>query len=471
MTTRLRFPPGPRGLPLLGSVLPMVRDPLAFFSKMTLEYGPLSHALVGGAHLYWVNDPSLIEDFVVGNHKSSIKDLPTRELKVLVGNGLLTSEGELWRRQRKLAAPAFQPRRITGYERAMVTCAERVFQGFGEGETRDFHVDSMRLTLEIAGETLLGVNTNDEAERIARVLEAALAYFGERLYSWRRLLPANFPTRGLRRFRKAKTELDAIVSSIVERARREANAADHLLARLIRARSDEGEAMSEQQLHDEALTMLLAGHETTALVLMFAVYALSRNTSARARLRDEIDAELGGRSVTAADLGRLPYVDAVIRETLRLYPPAYVFGREVLEPFELGGYTLPVGSQVLVSPYAMHRDPRYFPEPERFLPERWTTSEARALPRFAYLPFGGGPRICIGSHFALMEAALVLATLVQQVELEVPPSFELELAPVITMRSRTGLPVRVHRRTKLASSQPASPDADTSTATPSLAAS
>ncbi len=435
-------------MPLFGALFDLTRDPLAFCRTLSLDYGPLSHVRFLNVHVYMVNEPSLIEELLVGRHKSCSRDMPTRELKLLVGNGLLTSEGDPWKRQRKLAAPAFQPRHVAAYDGTMVSCAQRAFQAFADGESRDFHADAMKLTLEIAGRTLLGVHTGEEAERVARMLEEALPFFEERLYSWRGYLPPGFPTRRARRFRRAKAELDALVHSFVERARRESDTADHLLARLIRGSAEQGEPISAQQLHDEAVTMLLAGHETTALALTYGVYALARHPGAAARLSAEIDARLAGRPVRAADLEHLPYLDAVVRETLRLYPPGYVFGREVVAPFELGGYPLAPLDQVLVCAYGVHRNPSYFPEPERFQPERWLDGRARALPRFAYLPFGGGPRVCIGSHFAMMEASLLLATLIQQLDLQLSPGYELELAPVITLRPRGGMPVQVHRRAR-----------------------
>lgn len=444
-----RVPPGPRGVPLLGSYLSLISSPLAFYRSMTLDYGPVSHARFGKIDFFMPSEPSVIEDLLVGKHKHCVKDATTRMLYPLVGHGLLTSEGEVWKRQRKLAAPAFQPRRLTSYEEAMVACAREAFATFRDGESRDAHADIMRLTLDIVSRTLLGVNTRSEADRIAHALEVSLDYYERRLYSVRRMLPPSFPSLGKLRFRRAKAELDQIVHGIIERCRASAGEGDYLLARLIRARTEQGEAMSEQQLHDEAITMLLAGHETTALALMYCVYALSKSPASAERLRAEVDRELGGRAATGEDLARMPYLDAVLHETLRLYPPAYAFGREVTSEIELGGYRVPVGSQVVISPFGMHRNPRFFPDPERFSPERWLEGgTARSLPRFAYLPFGGGPRICIGSHFAMLEAGLVLATLVQELELDVPRDFTLALAPVITLRSRHGLPVRVRRRAR-----------------------
>jgi cytochrome P450 len=273
-----------------------------------------------------------------------------------------------------------------------------------------------------------------------------MAYFDKQLFSWHGVLPQWVITPERVAFRKAVGELDRIVYRMIERCRSGDAHADHLLARLAQARDDNGEAMSDAQLRDEAVTMLLAGHETTAIALSFAVYALSEHPESAARLRAELDDQLGGRPAVMADLPRLKYLDAVMRETLRLYPPAWLIGRELVQDLEIGGYTLRRGEQLMMSPYTVQRDARLFPDPERFLPERWLEPPATPLPKFAYFPFGGGPRICIGNHFAMMEIALVLATLMQQVELTVVPGFELKFSPVVTLRPAKGVPVLVRRR-------------------------
>lgn len=446
MTKTVRRPTGPAGVPVLGSLGSMIRRPLDFLTSMTLDYGPISYARFVKNHVYVLGDPALIEEFLVTQQKSSIKDPITHSLEPLIGQGLITSEGELWKRQRKLAAQPFAPKRLISYERPMVEAAERAFASYRHGETRDFHTAMMSLTLEIVSQTMLGVSTGEQSERISLALEHSLDYFEERLYSWGRLLPPKFPTPKQRRFVRAKRELDQIVRGIIERCRREDGSADHLLARLLRARTDDQQGMSDQLLLDEAVTMMLAGHETTALALTFAVYLLSSNPSVAARLQAEVDEHLGDRTVTAQDLEHLPYLDAVVRETLRIYPPAYAFARELVQPIELGGYTLPVGSHVIISPFGVHRNPGLYTDPQQFRPERWLSGETRELPRFAYLPFGGGHRVCIGNHFAQLEAGLLLATMVQRLELSVVPGFKLSLAPVLTLRSRHGLPVRVSKR-------------------------
>lgn len=457
MPQSLRVPPGLQGrLPLLGALPTLIIKPLDFYRRMTLDYGPISYAKLGKLKLYVLRDPDLIDELLVEHGKDCVKDAITRTLVPLVGHGLLTSEGELWRRQRKLSAQPFTPRRLVPHETAMVEAAELTCSELRDGEQRDFHRDAMTITLNIVCKTLLGEVSAHEASRIGAVIDVVLGYYEERLLSWGKMLPPSFPTFRQLRFFRAKRELDRIVRAIIARARQQgpSGSDNNLLAKLMASRTETGQAMDEQQLLDEVCTILLAGHETTALTLMYTVYLLSRHPEVAARVRDEVDRELAGRRATMDDLARLPYLDAVLRECLRLYPPAYAFARETVQEFELGGYRIPVGSQVVMSPFGLHRNPRYFPNPERFDPERWIGPDAAKLPRHAYIPFGAGHRVCIGSHFALMEAGLVLATMAQQVELTVPADFKMELAPVITLRSRHGLPVRVHRRAVRVKPQP-----------------
>jgi cytochrome P450 len=409
-------------------------------------YGPIAYTRIGGTRMYMLGDPALIEETLLGRYRECVKDAGTREVIPLVGLGLLTSEGELWKRNRKLASPPLSPKRIANYADTMVECTERMCESFRDGEVRDIHVDMMALTLEVVGKTLLGFDARGEAERIARILDVSMIYFDKQLRTWQGLLPKWVLTRDRIAFRKVLVELDQIVYGIIDRCRKSDHEAEHLLARLINARDEDGQAMSDTQLRDEAVTMLLAGHETTAIALSFAIYALSENPEIAQRLRDELDTKVSSRRLTLADLNALPYLDAVSKETLRLYPPAWAIGREVVTPFELGGYTLNPGAQIIMSPYTTQRDGRIFPEPERFKPERWLDGSTDDLPKFAYFPFGGGARVCIGNHFATMELKLLLGTLMQHVELKVLPGFKLKLEPIVTLRPKTGVKVRVHRK-------------------------
>lgn len=444
---RAARPPGPAGLPWLGTTLASNRDPLRWVCELGHGYGPISSTRFGPIRVYLVNDPELIESVLVGQHRDCIKDSWQRELSSLVGNGLLTSEGERWRHHRRLAAPALQPKRIANYAATMVECTDRFFARFANRERRRIEVDMSALTLEIAGKTLLGFDASGQTERVATILHAAGEHLTRQLYSFQAILPRWVPTPTRLRYRAAVSELDGMLYDIVRRCRSEAEPADHFLARLVAARSEDGQALTDVELRDEAVTMLLAGHETTALTLSFACHALATHPQVAAAVREEVDGVLGTRAVEFGDLPRMPLLDAVLRETLRLYPPAYLLGREVVNGFELGGYNVPVGTDLMMSPFSVHRDPRLHPEPERFDPERWLAPRAHALHRFAYFPFGGGPRVCIGSHFALLESAIVLAMLVQRFELEAVPGFALQLRPSVTLRPGTaGVQVELRRR-------------------------
>jgi cytochrome P450 len=433
-------------VPFLGALPELVRDPLAFLTRIEREYGPVAFTNFGRSPIFIVNDPLLVDELLIGQYKDCIKDLGTRQLIPLVGHGLLTSEGDAWRRNRKLASPPLQPKRIASYAQTMVHCAERELAAFRDDEVRDIHVDMMRITLDIVARTLLGSEARAESERIGEIMEAVIAYMDKQLNTWQGMVPLWVPTLARHRFARAVAELDTIVHRIIKRARAQGPDAEHLLARLANARDDQGETMTDTQLRDEAVTMLLAGHETTAIALSYLVYLLSENPAVAARLREEIDTQLGGRAPRMDDLPKLRYLDAVMRETLRLYPPAFAMAREVVRGFDLGGYHVPAGHQVLMSAYAIQRSAKLYAEPDRFVPERWLDGSTEQLPRFAYFPFGGGPRVCIGNHFAMMELALVGAVIVQQVELTVVPGFALELDPVVTLRPKHGVRVLVKRR-------------------------
>jgi cytochrome P450 len=306
-----------------------------------------------------------------------------------------------------------------------------------DGEVRDVSADLTALTLAIAGRTLLGADPSGEAATIGRAIEAFMSYYERRLYTLEGLLPTSFPTPARRRMRAAVEELDVAVRALISRCRSHGLGEDHVLSRLLHARDEQGHGMSEQQLRDEVVTMLLAGHETTSLTLTYALYLLAGHPEVRARLRSELAEATSTAGITAEP----PYLNAVVRETLRLYPPAYSIGREVVTPFEIGGYRPERGNEVMVSPYTLHRDPRWFPQPEHFRPERWLQT-AHALPKFAYLPFGAGPRVCIGNHFAMLEISIVLAEFVRRFEFERLPGFELELKPVVTLRPAGRVPLR-----------------------------
>jgi cytochrome P450 len=439
-----KLPPGPRGHPLIGNLWQLFREPFDFPLRCVRDYGDVVRLRLGPLVVYLINHPHDIEQVLRGDHRRFRKDRGTRLLSAVLGQGLVTSEGELWRRQRRLAQPAFQLDQVQKYAAVMSDCAARALREWRPGQTRDVHADLMRLTLEIVARALFGANVADQADRVGRALEAILEYFANpvALFPWLQWLP--LPV--IRRYRRAVRDLDALFYGTIARQRAGPAAGDDLLSRFLAARDEDGSRMTDRQLRDELATLFLAGHETTALALSFCFYLLARHPEADARLADELDEVLRGRPPSAADVPRLRYAEWVVKEAMRLYPPVPSIGREALADWEVGGYRLPRGSQLALLQWVVHRDPRWFADPEAFRPERWDNDLARRLPRGAYFPFGDGPRICIGNHFALMEAVLILAAVAQRYRLELAPGYTLDLLPSVTLRPKGGVRVVVHER-------------------------
>ena len=457
---------GPKPRRLTGHLADFRADRLGFFLRCAREHGDVVPLRLPGRPILLLSHPDLIEQVLVAQAGNFVKHFGLRMYKPILGDGLVTSEGSFWRRQRKLAAPAFQPGRLAAYAPDMVAAAARAADGWaaeataapGGSAARDVHDDLMRLTLDIACRTLFGADACPDPHAVGSAMERALAAIDAR---FARLLPIPdwLPTPANLRLRRAVRQLDGVVGGII--ARRRAAEGDSgggstgaaariapggggrtdLLSILLAARDDDGSPMTERQLLDEARTIFLAGHETTALALTYALYLLAAHPAAQTALRRELADVLGGRPPTHADLPRLIYAKRVVTEAMRLYPPADVLGREAVADCAVGGVRIPRGTTVFMSQWAVHRDPRYFPDPETFDPGRWTDAFERSLPRFAYFPFGGGPRFCVGQAFALAEAVLVLATVCQTVEFRPDPTFRLELWPSITLRPRRGVRV------------------------------
>lgn len=441
--TRPRMPPRVRELPVLGSTVELVRDSLGFLDRISAEYGDAVRFHIPGQHIYLFNHPDAIEQVLVTERDRLIKDKLTRELSLMLGNGLLVSEGAFWRKQRRLAQPAFHRERIAAYGDAMVSFAERAVSSWRAGETRDVHVDMMRLTLDIVAKTLFGVEIGDGD--VARRIGDALDVLMSRFSGIGNFVPMQLPTPGNLRTRRAIADLDAIVYGIIADRRRGGDQGD-LISMMIAATSDEDGAMTDVQLRDEAMTMVLAGHETTALTLSFALHLLARHPEVATRLADEVTTQLGDRPATAADLPKLEYADAVVREAMRLYPPGWALGREVTAPCVIGGYPVPVGTQLWVAQWVVHRDKRWFADPLAFRPERWANGFAKTLPKHAYFPFGGGPRVCIGNAFAMMEAVLLLVTVARRFSFSTLDDRPLALLPTITLRPKHGVTLKLASR-------------------------
>jgi len=433
------------GLPLLGNMISFRRDRLGMQRRLA-ALGPMARFHIGPLPIHVVSDAALAQEVLVDHADAFMK---SRGLSVfarpLLGDGLLTSEGLDHRRARKLLAPAFAARRIAGYADVMAAEAARTAAGWADGARTDLAADMMEMTLAIAGRTLFDADVRGDARVVAEALADAMQAMIDGLSSpWQ--VPYTWPIRRHRRMRRAVEMLDEIVYRIIRQRRATTGDRGDVLSMLLVARDDDGGGMTDRQVRDEVMTLLLAGHETTANLLTWTFYALARHPDVRARVEAEVDGALGGRTPTVDDLPRLPYVAMVLDEVMRLWPPAYTTGRTALRDVEIGGHRLAKGAGVLVNIYGIHRRPDYYPEPERFMPARMAPEAKKARPKGAYLPFGAGPRVCIGNHFALMEAQLAVAAIVQAARIELPDRRPAVPEPMITLRPRGGLPVRIRRR-------------------------
>jgi len=442
MPNPITRPPGPKGRHLVHSPLLGGAGPLINLPRMVREYGDISFWQFLYVSSYFFAHPNEIESVLVTHHRSFVKGIGTRANPEIFGNGLLTSEGEFWLRQRRLSQPAFHRSRIATYAEIMACEAERMSNGWRDGDEVDIHREMMQTTLAIATRTLFGVDLGPQMPVIAGALEAFIRQ-NAGVSVWQVIL--KLPTLKRWRYLRGVRALNEIVYGII-RERRASGMGDDLLSDLLRAQDVDGSFMSDQQLRDEVMTMLLAGHETTALALSWAWFLLASHPDAQAKLQDEVDHVLCGRLPTAADAGRLVYTNDVVRETMRLYPPAWVITRMAAEQVEIGGYIVPAGSNIIVSPWVTHRDARFFPQPDSFDPERWSGEREQLAPKFAYFPFGGGPRICIGNNFALIEAAILLAVVAQRFQISLAPGQTIEPLASITLRPRHGVRVRLRQR-------------------------
>jgi cytochrome P450 len=449
----MAYPPGPERGFFDGLHSPLRHDPLGFMSRVAREYGDMVCLRFLHFRTYLLFHPDQIEDVLVNNARKFIKGRILRANRHLFGNGLLTSEGEFWLRQRRMMQPAFHRARISRYASTMSECATGLVNSWHAGQRIDLHDAMMRLTLQIVGKTLFHADVERDAPQVGENLQVLL----EHTFDFRRLLltPYWVPTRRNLQARRAVRNLTQIIDRIIQERREAKEDSGDLLSLLIHAQDEDGSRMTTQQLRDEALTLFLAGHETTASTLSWAWLLLAQNPQAEEKLHAELDAVLAGRAPTLDDLGQLSYTNHVISESLRLYPPAWAQARLAIEDHELGGYPLRKGMGVAAVTWIVHRDPRWYHDPEQFLPERWEGDLLKKIPRCAYFPFGYGPRQCIGNSFALMEAALVLATVAQRYRFTVLPDHAVVPLASITLRPRHGLHVRVEERTPVQNAQPA----------------
>jgi len=436
-----------KGKPILGNLSEFRRDPVGFLMKIKREHGDLVLFYLGPRQIYFINNPDYIRDVLVTDSRNFIKSRGLQLAKRFLGEGLLTSEGEFHRRQRRLSQPAFHRQRINTYADAMVEYGRRTRERWRENETLDMSQEMMQLTLGIVGKTLFDADVEHEAREIGEAINGVMKLFDRITTPFPELLnklplPSNF------RFRRASRRLDETIFRIINERRKSGKDHGDLLSMLIEAQDTEGDgsSMTDQQLRDEAMTIFLAGHETTANALTWTWYLLSEHPEVETRLHEEIDRVLQGRLPNADDVPALKYTEMVLAESMRLYPPAWAMGRQPLNDYQIDKVTVPAGAIVFMSPFVMHHDERYYPDPFTFDPERWTAELRAARPKFAYFPFGGGPRVCIGEQFAWMEGILLIATIAQKWRMRLSPDQRVELRPMITLRPKYGMRMMLERR-------------------------
>lgn len=437
----MRLPPLPGA-----TLLAFRRDPIGALSRLARERGDVAAFELGRQRMVLLSHPDMVRDLLVTNSRNFVKGRALERARRVLGEGLLTSEGAYHLRQRRLAQPAFHRQRVAAYGEAMTRFAEEQSAAWASGQVVDLHAELMRLTLRVVGHTLFDRDTTADADDVGAAMNDLLGAFS--------LVPSplaglldSLPLPGNLRLRRALSRLDAIVYGMIAERRATGEDRGDLLSMLLLAEDPEGGGgMSDRQVRDEALTIFLAGHETTANALAWTFFLLSQHPAVAERLGQELDAALGGRAPSVADLPALRYAEMVFAEAMRLYPPAWIIGRRALGPFEAGGQVFAADTIALASQWVVHHDPRHFPDPFRFDPGRWTPEARAARPRFSYFPFGGGPRTCIGEPFAWMEGMLLLASLARRWRPALLPGQPVTLQPGITLRPRYGLPMRLEAR-------------------------
>jgi cytochrome P450 len=441
------LPPGPHGHFLLGNVREIQRDSIGFNMGMMRQYGDIVRVRVLTWPTYMVFHPDDVKRVLQENHKNYNKDVyNVTLLKPLLGQGLFTNDGESWLQQRRLMQPAFHRKRLATFGSLMTAAATSMLEGWQNADQPlDVAAEMMRLTLSIAGQALFSINLSDEADAVGQAFTAVRTLLTS--YLFQPMPPLSIPTPRNRRLKAAIHALDRVVQVIVNERRKQNSDRGDLLSMLMLARDEEtGEGMSDRQVRDEVMTLLLAGHETTANTLTWTWYLLSQHPDVEHRLHDELDRVLCGDLPALEHLPQLHYTHMVIEEAIRLYSPVFGFGRKAIGEDVLGGYHVPANTSIWLSPYVTHRHPDFWEKPEVFDPERFSPERSSGRPQYAHFPFGGGPRLCIGSNFAMMEAQLVLATIAQRYRLVLVPGHRVEPEVLLTLRPRCGLPMTIHPR-------------------------
>ena len=425
---------------MLGLLPAFRRDPPGTLLQLAREYGDVVYFRLGPQRAILFNRPTHVQDLLITNAHKFTKSRLLQRAKILLGEGLLTNEGKFHLRQRRLAQPAFHRDRLKAYSQVMAEYADRAASRWQEGETRDMAQEMMRLTLAVVAKTLFSADVESEASEVGQALTDVLGLFDLMLVPGTAFLQ-HLPLPAMRRFNRALKQLNGIIYGIIREHRESGKDAGDLLSMLMMAADDQGDGsrMNDKQLRDEAMTLFLAGHETTAVALTWTWYLLSQHPQAAAKLREELETVLDGRLPAFDDLPRLPYTEMVMAESMRLYPPAWGISRLAIEAHEIDGFPIAKGTLCLLSPYVMHRNPVFFADPERFDPERWMPEARETRPKYSYFPFGAGARICIGERFAWTEGILILATIAQKWKMNLAPDQQIAHLAQITLRTRYGM--------------------------------
>jgi len=452
----VEYPPGPRSILPNMFLREFINNPIKTVMDIAYTYGDIAHFKFGRQHVYLINNPDYIEDILIKNYKNFIKNKGLQVSKRLLGEGLVTSEGGYHDRQRRIIQPAFHPNLIKKYGDIMTSFAGNMSHQWQDGNTLDIHKEMIYLTAAIISKAVLGSEIKPEqGDEVGDALLICAEYFNRLLMPFGELIQ-KIPILGVNKgFQQAKRKLDSIVYSMIAEHRdneRKGVLQSDLLFTLLQAQDSEAgiERMTDSQLRDEVMTIFLAGHETTSNALTWTFYLLSQNPSVDAKLYEEITSILGNgkdtRIPTIEDIPKLEYAEKVFRESMRLYPPAWTIGRQAINDYKVDKYIIPSRSIVLMSQYVMHHNPKYFPDPDRFYPERWTKQTKLQLPRFSYFPFGGGIRGCLGEPFAWMEGILLLSTICQRWKMHHDPEHKVELKPLITLRPKNGMRMKLELR-------------------------
>lgn len=443
----LPLPPGPKGKFFFGNAFDLAGQWSGFSARCARQFGGIVSYRFFHVPVVMVSEPDAIESVLVGSASNFTKSRDYAAIRSFLGNGLVTSEGAFWQSQRQLIQPAFRHENIAAYVQIMSDSALKLLATWNDGELRDLRHEMGQLTLDVVAKSLFGSTVSHDSRFIGTEIATVMEHFLlQATLSF--LFPIGTPLPKGPRLLRSRRRLNQVIRSIITDRRRNPIESNDLLQTLLAAQDEFGTRMTDSQLRDEIMTLFMAGHETTANALCWTWYLLAQNPDAEKALHAELASVLKGSPPALADLPRLPYTEMVVKESMRLYPPVWGIGRCAINDFELNGFRIPSGTNVFLMQWITHRDARYFPDPDRFDPERWRDDPIRRgkLPRFSYFPFGGGPRVCVGAGFAMMEATLLLATIAQRYALSLAPGSDIRPLFSITLRPKNGLPMHLHLR-------------------------